>query len=78
MYSWTVPTITPANAITGQTSLNSQSAVVQTLTNTTNAPAIASYTIVPVAGSCAGTPFTLDVTVNPTPNFNTQSATTCS
>jgi gliding motility-associated-like protein len=78
LYSWTVPTITPANSITGQTALNSQAAIVQTLTNTTNAPAIASYTVVPIAGSCAGTPFTLDVTVNPTPNFNTQSATTCS
>lgn len=78
LYNWTVPTITPANAITGQTSLTGQSAVVQTLTNTTNAPAIASYTIVPIAGSCAGAPFTLDVIVNPSPSFNTQSATTCS
>jgi gliding motility-associated-like protein len=77
-YSWTVPTITPANTITGQTALTNQTAIVQTLTNTTNAPAIATYTIVPIAGACDGAPFTLDVTVNPSPNFPIQAATSCS
>lgn len=37
-------------------------------TNTTNAPVIVEYTVVPISGlNCAGSPFTVTVTVNPEP-----------
>ncbi|MEP7238287.1 MAG: PKD-like domain-containing protein, partial [Ferruginibacter sp.] len=37
------------------------------LTNTTNAPITVTFTITPMAGSCAGTPITATVVVNPKP-----------
>ncbi|MEO6612517.1 MAG: PKD-like domain-containing protein [Chitinophagaceae bacterium] len=39
-----------------------------TLTNTTNAPVVVTFTITPSANGCTGTPVTVNITVNPTPN----------
>lgn len=67
-YTWGAPVINPANAITGGGEESSPKiSVSQLLTNTTAAPAIATYTVTPVANGCAGTPFTVVVTVNPNP-----------
>ncbi len=41
------------------------------LTNTTNAPVVVSFTITPVANGCTGTSITANVTVNPTAVVNT-------
>jgi gliding motility-associated-like protein len=66
-YVWnraTVAGITEAG-VTGQTA----NPINEILTNTTNDPIIVRYIITPIgpgATSCAGTPFNLDVTVNPT------------
>jgi gliding motility-associated-like protein len=66
-YVWdraTIAGITEAG-VTGQTA----NPINETLTNTSNAPIIVRYVITPIgpgATSCAGTPFNLDVTVNPT------------
>jgi gliding motility-associated-like protein len=68
-YVWdraTVAGIAPVG-ITNQTS----NPINETLTNTTNAPIVVRYIITPTGPattSCIGTPFNLDVTVNPTPD----------
>ncbi|MFZ1783605.1 MAG: PKD-like domain-containing protein [Ferruginibacter sp.] len=41
-----------------------------TLTNTTAAPIMVTFTITPTSGSCTGTPVTATVVVNPTPDVN--------
>ena len=67
-YTWTMPVSNPVGAITGGLNqLTGVSTIGQTLTNTTTAPATLEYTVTPTSGSCAGTPFTITVTVNPTP-----------
>ncbi len=65
-YTWGIPVVSPfgalsggANQVTGVTSFTG------TLSNTTNTSAQAVYTVIPNAGGCAGTPFTVTVTVNP-------------
>ena len=83
LYSWTIQSIIPANSVANTTASTGQVIFSQgNLTNNTNAPAIVSYLIAPVSGTgvtaCAGTPYTLDVTVNPTPNFLPQATTSCS
>jgi hypothetical protein len=51
-----------------------------TLTNTTNAPVIVTFTVTPSANGCTGTPLTFDITVNPIPNVSASvtSQTICS
>jgi gliding motility-associated-like protein len=67
-YTWTTPVSNPAGAITGGIAQTTGvTNIGQTLTNTTTAPATLEYTITPTSGACAGTPFTITVTVNPTP-----------
>jgi gliding motility-associated-like protein len=67
-YTWTTPISNPVGAITGGTAQATGVATIsQTLTNTTTAPATLEYTVTPTSGACAGTPFTITVTVNPTP-----------
>jgi gliding motility-associated-like protein len=78
LYNWSIPTISPSNAITGFSALTNQASLNQTLTNTTNAAATATYTVLPIVGSCSGNPFSIVLTVNPAPNFVTQTAISCS
>lgn len=50
----------------------------QTLMNTSSAPAVVRYTVTPMVGTCSGTPFTFDVTVNQNtivPAFNLRHVT---
>ena len=78
-YAWSLPQISPQNSsISGATSLTNQLNFSQTLVNTTTAVATAIYTVVPIAGTCTGTAFTITVTVNPTPVIATQTTTSCS
>ncbi|SKA13409.1 PKD-like domain-containing protein [Sediminibacterium ginsengisoli] len=67
-YSWTVPASNPAGIVTGSAGGGAQ--VSQTLANTSNSPATATYTVIPEANGCAGQAFTLAVTVNPIPSAN--------
>ncbi len=78
LYSWGIPQVSPANALTGGIARTGAATVSQTLTNVTNAPATATYTITPSSGTCTGSSFTLVVTVNPTPFINAQTNTSCS
>ncbi|MEI7503796.1 MAG: PKD-like domain-containing protein, partial [Paludibacter sp.] len=66
-YTWTAPTVVPANSITGtsasagaQTSVSSQ-----LLTNEIKAVGIVTYTVTPRSGDCVGADFKVVVTVNP-------------
>lgn len=74
-YTWTAPSL-PAGLTGG--SAGSGLAIGGTLTNTTNAPLNATYTVTPTSGTCTGDPFTLTVTVNPSPVIPTQTPTICS
>jgi hypothetical protein len=67
-YTWTTPVSNPAGAITGGSAqATGQASISQTLTNTTNAPATLTYTVTPLSGTCAGSSFSVTVTVNPRP-----------
>lgn len=73
-YSWTAPTI--SGGLSGGVS-GSGSSVSGTLVNSTNIAQTATYTVTPTTGTCLGTPFTLTVTVNPSPAIPAQTATIC-
>jgi hypothetical protein len=76
-YTWTIKT--DNNAITGQSAQpTAQATFTQTLRNTTNTQKTIVYTLTPISGTCAGTPFDLTVQVNPTPEIAAKSATICS
>ena len=71
LYTWTTPVLNPAKSISGGYSqLYAQDSVSQTLTNKTNQIATATYTVTPVPEICSGNPFTIVVTVNPTPDIH--------
>jgi hypothetical protein len=77
-YSWSAPTVT---GITGTAAGTNASSITGTLTNTTNAAINVVYTVTPsstTTPACAGTSFTLTVTVAPTATVTTQTATICS
>jgi len=76
-YTWTNPTLT--GGMTGGTVQTiPQASVNQILTNPTNTVQTATYTVTPKSGSCAGSPFTLTVTVNPKPAIIAMSSEVCS
>ncbi|WP_320111174.1 PKD-like domain-containing protein [Draconibacterium orientale] len=75
-YSWAAPTVT--GGITGGQAGTDQSEISGTLTNPTNAPRTATYTVTPTSGSCAGIVFSVIVTVNPTPAITEINTTVCS
>lgn len=65
-YTWSNPTISPSNAITGASAQNvAQTEISQTLINANTNPATVTYTVTPIVGVCSGVPFTVTVTVNP-------------
>jgi large repetitive protein len=73
-YTWSAPTINTPGAITGETAQSiPQSVIGGTLTNVSSAIATATYSVTPMSGSCAGVPFDVVVTVNPTPTVNSVS-----
>jgi len=69
-YSWPAPLLSPAGSITGISAGSGLSAITQTLTNNTSSPATATYTVIPVNGTCTGNPFKVIVTVNPSATVN--------
>jgi len=78
-YTWTAPSVT-GGLTGGAASTGTPSTITGTLTNTTATAQTATYTVTPVTGSCTGVPFTLTVTVNPSPTLTgvTQLASFCS
>uniref|UniRef100_UPI0040488821 beta strand repeat-containing protein n=1 Tax=Algoriphagus sp. TaxID=1872435 RepID=UPI0040488821 len=76
-YTWIIKT--DNNDIGGQSiQATPQSSFTQTLQNTTNTQKSIVYTLTPISGTCAGTPFDLTVEVNPTPEIAPKTATICS
>ena len=75
-YSWSAPAV-PAG-ITGGTLGSGATSISGTLTNSTSSALTATYTVTPTSGSCAGTLFTVTVTVDPKPAVNPMTATICS
>jgi gliding motility-associated-like protein len=67
-YTWAVPNIIPTGTIAGSiaqtTPVNTISQFV-TNTNAALVPSQAVYTITPISGFCTGSPFALNLTVNP-------------
>lgn len=75
-YTWTVA---PNANVTGETAVaTSSNNISQTLTNTTVNAELVTYTVTPTAGICAGSTFSVAVTVNPIPVIANKTATICS
>ena len=74
-YSWSAPTVT---GITGTTSGSNSASISGNLINTTNAAITVTYSVTPTSGSCAGTPFSVSILVNPVASFVAQTASICS
>jgi hypothetical protein len=78
-YSWSAPVAVGVSGLFGATNAVSVSG---TLTQGTNAPILAVYNVVPRGpsglGSCVGSTFVVNVTVNPIPAVNALSTTVCS
>lgn len=71
-YTWnTAPTSNPLGAISGGAAqLSSVSNISQLLTNNSNSQGLLTYVVTPTsgtAGSCAGDPFNVEITVSPKP-----------
>jgi gliding motility-associated-like protein len=75
-FSWTVIDNPLVNGDLDQTTPTAT--LTQTLINTTNIPQTVVYTVTPSIGNCAGTPFDLTVTVNPSPIIPDQVSEICS
>ncbi len=79
-YTWTAPVVT-GGILGGSAQVAGQPTISQTLTNPTNTPQTATYTVTPTsgaAGSCVGATFTITVTVNPKPAIPNQTPAICS
>ena len=78
-YSWSSPIVT--GGMTGGSAAANQSSISQTLINTTNLTQTATYTVTPtsgIAGSCAGSNFTIVVNVKAVPKIQNYTLATCS
>jgi len=62
-YSWGAPSGT---GFTGGAAGSGAANISGTLTNTTQAPVTATYTVTPLSGSCTGPNFTVTITIDPT------------
>jgi parallel beta-helix repeat protein len=77
-YTWAAPVIT--GSVTGASAqATAQTSISQTLSNTGTTAATVVYTVTPMSGTCAGSTFTVTVTVNPVPAVTNQTpAAICS
>ena len=78
-YTWTSPIVTGGvGVVTGGSAQGSgQTSISQTLSSSSNVSQTATYTITPNSG-CAGSTFTVVVTINPKPSVPAQVSTICS
>jgi gliding motility-associated-like protein len=75
-FNWFAPS---TDAFISGGSAGSGSSISGTLTNSAAIPGTATYTVIPSTAACGtGNPFTLLITVNPYPNINAITTTTCS
>ncbi|QEE49813.1 PKD domain-containing protein [Flavobacterium alkalisoli] len=76
MYTWTAPAGTGFTG--GSAQATPQSEISQTLTNTTNAPVTATYTVTPVVNNCNGETFTVVITLYPAATLEDGELLVCS
>uniref|UniRef100_UPI003F6AD33D PKD domain-containing protein n=1 Tax=Polaribacter sp. TaxID=1920175 RepID=UPI003F6AD33D len=70
-YTWAAPTFAPGGSILGASAnVNPQNLISQTLENTSTSAVVVTYTITPATTKCIGSPFVLEVTVNPNISSN--------
>ena len=75
-YSWVVST---NSNVTGQSNLNAQSSIGQTLTNLSNTNQILTYTVTPISSlGCEGASFTVSVTIKPGVTITNKNLPICS
>jgi len=74
-YTWTVASV-PAS-VQGANAGNTQSAVKDTLINTSTVTQSVSYSVTPIAAGCPGIPFILTITLQPRPAISDKSVTLC-
>ena len=55
-----------------------QDSLIQTLVNFSSTSQLVQYEVTPITGNCSGTPFKLDITVNPKPIYTNVEKTICS
>jgi gliding motility-associated-like protein len=67
-YSWTLPVT--SGGVSGVTSGTNQTPFSQTLINTTTDVHTATYVVTPTSGSCDGSVFPVQITVNPIPQLS--------
>ncbi|NDA62749.1 MAG: hypothetical protein EBX50_11995 [Chitinophagia bacterium] len=77
VYTWNLPVFT-GSVTGGASATNYPTIVTGTLFNKTNTAQAITYTITPTSGNCIGAAFTLNVTLNPTPEITPMSTVTCS
>lgn len=78
-YTWSNPVSNPIGAVTGGSAATTgQTSISQSLSNTTNDLATLTYTTTPTSGFCLGNPFTISVTLSPSPVIAATTATICS
>lgn len=75
-YSWSAPAVT--GGLTGGATGTDEANISGTLDNPTSSAQTATYTVTPSANGCAGTDFTVSVTVNAIPVISDMSTTVCS
>ena len=75
-YSWAVPSVT--GSMTGGAPGIGAANISGNLTNPTNIPQTAIYTVTPLSGACTGITFTVTVTVNPKPSIALITYAACS
>ena len=64
-YTWSSPSYSPLGSLSGGASQGTASNnIFGLLLNNTSAPAVATYFVTPIAGSCSGSLFTVSVTIN--------------
>ena len=74
-YSWEPPVVT--GGLTGGASGADSEDIIGNLTNPTNFPQTATYTVTPTSGDCTGPDFTVTVTVDPIASIGNQTLEVC-
>jgi hypothetical protein len=74
-YTWSIPSMT--GGVTGGVA-GSGTSITGALTNPTNTTQTATYAVTPTSGSCAGSAFTVIVTLSPRPTIANLTDTLCS
>ncbi|MBP2282906.1 hypothetical protein H4V97_001224 [Flavobacterium sp. CG_23.5] len=78
-FTWTAASqTTPTGGSISGFGSGSGASIAQTLTNSGTTAGSIRYTVTPTANSCPGSPFTVDVTVNPKPTGSATAQTICS